>query len=114
LYIEVHNIEFAFPNILPGDEFPSPLPACLSDVGIQAEILAEVGTKRKASPQQNKSSQGQAREITPSQQAKLDEKARRDVARAETNSRLAVAQEIFRAAQVAKALTELLNASKPQ
>jgi hypothetical protein len=109
------------------------LPASLSDAGIQTEMPAEVGTKRKtlpqpslssqgkackltpkAFPQLGLSSQGQACKLTPSQQAKLDERVRRDVARAETNSRLVVAQEIFRAAQMAKALTELLKTKKPQ
>lgn len=127
LFIEVHNIEFAFPST------PFALPASLSDAGIQTEMPAEVGTKRKtlpqpslssqgkackltpeAFPQLGLSSQGQACKLTPSQQAKLDERVRRDVARAETNSRLAVAQEIFRAAQMAKALTELLKTKKPQ
>jgi hypothetical protein len=115
LFIEVHNVEFAFPVVL-----PSPLPVSQDAVGIQA------GTKRKAQlspssqekackltlPPLSPLSHGNVCELTPSQQATLDERARRDVARAETNSRLAVAQEMFRASQAAKALAELLKTKK--
>jgi hypothetical protein len=72
--------------------------------GVRTQAQAGVGMKRKTSPSQD---------VPPNQRAKLDDKARREAVRAETNSRLAVAQELFKAAQAAKALAVLLKGDKP-